>query len=62
MDFMALQPPLWIAFPKQTGRFKADLTQHDVRALATAAGLVDNKVCAIDGGWSAIRFARWTLQ
>ena len=62
MDFMALQPPLWIAFPKQTGRFKADFTQHDVRALATAAGLVDNKVCAIDVDWSAIRFARRTLQ
>ena len=37
MGFMALHPPLWIAFPKQTGRFKADFTQHDVRGLATEA-------------------------
>ena len=58
MDFMALRPPLWIAFSKQTGQFKADFNQHDVRRAATAAGLVDNKVCAIDGDWSAIRFAR----
>ena len=62
MGFMALHPPLWIAFPKQTGHFKADFTQHDVRALAAAAGLVDNKVCAIDEDWSAIRFARRKLQ
>lgn len=58
MDFMALHPPLWVAFPKQTGRFRADFNQHDVRKTAVAAGLVDNKVCAIDDDWSAIRFAR----
>jgi hypothetical protein len=58
IEFMALHPPLWVAFPKQTGRFKADFTQHDVRRLASEAGLVDNKVCAIDEDWSAIRFAR----
>lgn len=62
MDFMALRPPLWIAFPKQTGRCKSDFNQHDVRALAVAAGLVENKVCAIDNDWSAIRFARRRLQ
>jgi len=58
MEFMALYPPLWIAFPKQTGRSKSDFTQHDVRRIAGEAGLVDNKVCAIDDDWSAIRFAR----
>ena len=58
MDFMALHPPLWVAFPKQTGRFRSDFNQHEVRRAAAAAGLVDNKVCAIDDDWSAIRFAR----
>jgi hypothetical protein len=58
IEFAALHPPLWIAFPKQTSRFKSDFTQHDVRRLASEAGLVDNKVCAIDDDWSAIRFAR----
>ena len=62
IEFMALHPPLWIAFPKQSGLVKSDFTQHDVRAVAAAAGLVDNKVCAIDNDWSAIRFARRKLQ
>ena len=62
MEFIALHSPLWIAFPKQTGRFKSDFNQHHVRQLAAAAGLVDNKVCAIDADWSAIRFARRKLQ
>lgn len=57
-EFIALHPPLWIAFPKQTSRLRSDFTQHDVRRLASEAGLVDNKVCAIDEDWSAIRFAR----
>jgi hypothetical protein len=29
-----------------------------VRELGLAAGLVDDKVCAIDAAWSALRFAR----
>ncbi|HEY3739481.1 MAG TPA: hypothetical protein VGL53_06540 [Bryobacteraceae bacterium] len=57
-EFIALHPPLWIAFPKQTSGLRVDFTQHDVRRLAGEAGLVDNKVCAIDEDWSAIRFAR----
>jgi hypothetical protein len=57
-EFIALHPPLWIAFPKQTSRFRSDFNQHDVRRIASEAGLVDNKVCAIDEDWSAIRFAR----
>jgi len=62
IEFMALHPPLWVAFPKQSGGHKADFTQHDVRAAANAAGLVDNKICAIDEDWSAMRFALRKLQ
>ena len=32
-----------------------DLTDNVVRTLGLAAGLVDNKVCAIDDVWSGLR-------
>ena len=32
------------------------VTENDVRAVGLAAGLVDNKVCAIDDVWSGLRF------
>jgi hypothetical protein len=46
---------LWIAWPKKASGVKTDLTEHDVRTRGLAIGLVDNKVCAIDGTWSALR-------
>ena len=33
-----------------------DVGENDVRAVGLAAGLVDNKVCAIDHVWSGLRF------
>jgi len=32
------------------------VTEDVVRTLGLAAGLVDNKVCAIDDVWSGLRF------
>jgi hypothetical protein len=46
---------LWIAWPKKASRVKTDLTEDVIRDLALAAGLVDNKVCAIDETWSGLR-------
>ncbi len=46
---------LWIAWPKRTSGLATDLTDHAVRALALPRGLVDNKVCAIDGTWTGLR-------
>jgi hypothetical protein len=46
---------LWIAWPKRaSGRF-TDLTDDAVRQTALGRGLVDNKVCAVDETWSALR-------
>lgn len=55
----ALQPQggLWVAWPKQSSGVETDVTQSLVRAHGLAAGLVDNKICAIDATWSALRFA-----
>jgi hypothetical protein len=46
---------LWIAWPKRASGLSADLTDHVVRGAALARSLVDNKVCAIDETWTALR-------
>jgi hypothetical protein len=47
---------LWIAWPKRASGTPTDLSDDAVRGLGLAAGLVDNKVCAIDETWSGLRF------
>ena len=47
---------LWIAWPKRASGLETDLGEGVVRELGLAAGLVDNKVCAIDATWSGLRF------
>ncbi|MBX3375416.1 MAG: hypothetical protein KF678_00255 [Phycisphaeraceae bacterium] len=54
-DRMAQTGGLWIAWPKKSSGIETDLNENIVRDLALAAGLVDNKVCAIDGTWSGLR-------
>jgi hypothetical protein len=46
----ALDPAggLWIAWPKKPSGVATDLDQAAVMEVGLAAGLVDNKVCAID--------------
>jgi hypothetical protein len=46
---------LWIAWPKRASGVATDLSEDVVRELALSGKLVDNKVCAIDGTWSALR-------
>lgn len=50
---------LWLCWRKKSA-LKAsgahtDVTEDHVRGLALRAGLVDNKVCAIDASWSGLR-------
>jgi hypothetical protein len=47
---------LWIAWPKKSSRLSSDITDHFARELFIPFGLVDNKVCAIDETWTALRF------
>jgi hypothetical protein len=47
---------LWIAWPKRASGIATDVGEGEVRARGLAAGLVDNKVCAIDEVWSGLRF------
>jgi hypothetical protein len=46
---------LWIAWPKRASRLPTDMSDQVVRDVALPTGLVDNKVCAIDETWSALR-------
>lgn len=46
---------LWAAWPKKASGIATDVTEDRVREVALAAGLVDNKVCAIDEVWSGLR-------
>ena len=47
---------LWIAWPKKASGKPTDLSDGIVRKIGLASGLVDNKVCAVDAIWSALRF------
>ena len=47
---------LWLAWPKLTGNLASDIRESDVRRAGPEGGLVDNKICAIDGDWSGLRF------
>jgi hypothetical protein len=47
---------LWVAWPKKASGVATDLSDGAVRAIGLAAGLVDNKTCAIDETWSGLRF------
>ena len=49
---------LWVCWPKQASGVRTDLSDGAVRTLALAAGLVDDKVCAVDATWSGLCFAR----
>jgi hypothetical protein len=46
---------LWISWPKKAAGVATDLNENIVRDLALEAGLVDVKVCAVDGTWSGLK-------
>jgi hypothetical protein len=47
---------LWVAWPKKASKLDTDLDFEAVQRVGLGAGLVDNKSCAIDGDWQALRF------
>jgi hypothetical protein len=46
---------LWIGWPKQASGVSTEIDENTIREVALPTGLVDNKVCAIDDTWSALR-------
>ena len=49
---------LWVAWPKKASGADTDLNDDVVRMIGLQGGLVDVKVCAIDGTWSGLKFVR----
>ena len=47
---------VWVAWPKKTSGVPTDLDFSFVQTVGLEAGLVDNKVAAIDGTWTSVRF------
>ncbi len=47
---------LWVAYPKKSSGVATDLSFQEVQSTGLEAGLVDNKSCAIDDVWTALRF------
>ncbi len=47
---------LCVAWPKKASGVETDVTFEVVQPAGLATGLVDNKVCAIDGTWTGLRF------
>jgi len=45
----------WVAWPKKASGIATNLTEDLVRTVGLDAGLVDNKVCAVDETWSGLR-------
>ncbi len=52
---MAPAAGLWVCWPKKAARIPTDLGEDVIREVALPTGLVDNKVCAVDEVWSALR-------
>ncbi|MBI3408301.1 MAG: DUF3052 family protein [Planctomycetes bacterium] len=46
---------LWVCWPKKASKVPTDVTEDVIRKHALEAGLVDNKVCAVDETWSGLR-------
>lgn len=47
---------LWVAYPKKSSGLSTDLSFEVVQRIGLEAGLVDNKSCAIDEQFTAVRF------
>lgn len=56
MTMLPADGAIWIAWPKQSSGVETDIREDTLRDLFLPAGMVDNKVCAIDDTWSGLRF------
>ena len=55
MQRMSVDAGLWLAWPKKASKVPTDITFDIAQGIGLAAGLVDNKVCAIDAVWTGLR-------
>ena len=55
MKLMLPDAGLWIGWPKKSSGVPTDLSFDRVQTAGLNAGLVDNKICALDDTWSGLR-------
>lgn len=55
-----LAPPgfIWVSWPKKASKVPTDITEDTIRAVCLPMGLVDVKVCAVDGIWSGLKLMK----
>jgi hypothetical protein len=46
---------IWVSWPKKASGVATEVMEDEVRAEALPLGLVDVKVCAVDGVWSGLK-------
>jgi len=46
---------IWVSWPKKSSKVITDVTEDTIRNYAISIGLVDIKVCAVDGIWSGLK-------
>jgi len=46
---------IWVSWPKKASKVLTDITEDTIRNYALYIGLVDIKVCAVDGIWSGLK-------
>ncbi len=46
---------IWVSWPKKASKQPTDITEDTIRKLCQPMGLVDVKVCAVDGIWSGLK-------
>jgi hypothetical protein len=46
---------IWVSWPKKSAGVPTDITEDVIREVALPLGLVDIKVCAVDGTWSGLK-------
>lgn len=53
---MAEDGMVWASWPKKASGVESEVGRAEVMAEGKAVGLVDVKVCAVDGTWSGLKF------
>lgn len=49
---------VWVSWPKKAAKVETDIVEDTIREIALPMGLVDIKVCAVDGIWSGLKLTR----
>lgn len=49
---------IWVSWPKKAAKVSTDISEDTIRDVCLPMGLVDVKVCAVDGVWSGLKLMR----